>query len=118
MADHTEDFLQLAAEAKTRIKQVSPEAALQLAHEGAVLLDVREEEEFAQAHLEGATNLSRNDLAEQIEATVPDKSTPIVCYCAGGNRGALAADTLQTLGYTNVVSIEGGLKAFSLDRQD
>ncbi|ABB58683.1 rhodanese-like domain-containing protein [Synechococcus elongatus] len=115
MADHTEEFLQLAAEAKTRIQQVSPEAALQLTQEGAVLLDVRESEEFAQGHLEGATNLSRGALAEQIEGTVPDKSTPIVCYCAGGNRGALAADTLQNLGYTNVVSIEGGLKAFPLD---
>jgi phage shock protein E len=113
MPQHSEEFLKLTAEAKSRITQVSPDEALNLVNEGAVLLDVREEEEFAQSHLPGATNVARDSL-EKITEIVPDKSTQIVCYCAGGNRGALAADTLQNMGYKNIVSIEGGMNACSL----
>lgn len=109
--NHSEDFLRLADEARQRIKEVSPAEADELAKRGAVILDVRDKEEFEQEHIEGATQLSRGNLEMRINEVVPDKDAPIVCYCAGGNRGALAADTLQNLGYKNVFSIKGGLKA-------
>lgn len=111
MAQHSEDFLKLAAEAKARIKQATPDEALKLVEDGAVLLDVREKEEFEKSHLEGATHLGRGLLEMKIGEIIPDKATPIVCCCAGGNRGALVADTLQKMGYKNILSIEGGLNA-------
>ena len=111
MAHHSEDFLRLAAEAKERINQTCPAEALRLIEEGAVLLDVREKDEFEQSHLHGATHLSRGLLEMKIGELVPDKSTTVVCYCAGGNRGALAADTLQKMGYQKVFSIDGGMNA-------
>jgi phage shock protein E len=111
MAQHSEDFLELAAEAKARIKQITPDEALKLIKVGAVLLDVREKEEYEKSHLEGATHLSRGLLEMKIGEVAPDKGAAIVCYCAGGNRGAMAADTLQKMGYTNVLSIEGGMTA-------
>ena len=113
MTHHSEDFLKLAAEAKARIKQTASEEVPNLVKDGAVLLDVREKEEFERSHLEGASHLSRGLLEMKIGEIVPDKATPIVCYCAGGNRGALAADTLQKMGYKNVLSIEGGMNACS-----
>jgi rhodanese-related sulfurtransferase len=108
-----EDFLKQAAEAKTRIKQVSSDQAEKIGDRpNALILDVREAAEYQQAHLINAVNVSLSQLEQEIQEIVPDKSTPIVCYCAGGNRGALAADTLNKMGYTNAVSIEGGLKAW------
>ena len=117
MAQHSAEFLRLAAEAKARIQQATPEEALKLVKDGAVLLDVREKDEFEASHLEGARHLSRGLLEMKIEELIPDKSTPIVCYCAGGNRGALAADTLRSMGYSHIFSIEGGMNACNLDRK-
>lgn len=109
---HSEEFLRLANEAKQRIKEIAPAEVNELSQAGAVVLDVRDKEEFSQGHIEGASNVSRGTLEMCIHEVVPDKNTPIVCYCAGGNRGALAADTLQKMGYTKVASIAGGLKAY------
>ncbi len=109
---HTDEFLRAAAEARTRISEVSPGEAKQLVADGAVLIDVREREEYEAGHIDGAQLCSRGELDGAISALVPDKHTPIVCYCGGGNRGALAADTLQQLGYDQVHSIEGGLKQY------
>ncbi|MGC4071958.1 MAG: rhodanese-like domain-containing protein [Nibricoccus sp.] len=100
--------------AKSRITQVPPDWAISLVQNGAVLIDVREREEFEKAHLPGAINISRSVLADHITSLVPNTATPVVCYCAGGNRGALATDALQQLGYKNVVSIQGGLNACAL----
>jgi phage shock protein E len=111
MAQHSEEFLRMAADAKAKIRQVPPEEALRLVKAGAALLDVREKEEFERSHLDGATHLSRGLLEMKIAELVSDKSAPVVCYCGGGNRGALAAETLQRMGYTNVVSIDGGMNA-------
>jgi phage shock protein E len=111
LAEHSEHFLKLAAEAKANIKQVSPQEALGLINAGATLLDVREKEEFEKSHLNGATHLSRELLQTKISQLVPDKSAAVVCYCSGGNRGALAAETLQKMGYKNVVSIDCGMNA-------
>lgn len=108
-----EAFLKQAAEAKTRIKQVSADEAETIGNQSnALILDIREEIEYQQGHLPKATNISLSQLEQKIREVVPDKSAPIVCYCAGGNRGAIAADALNKMGYTNVVSIEGGLKAW------
>lgn len=112
--NHSETFLRLADEAKARIREISPTEAAEEIRKGAVPLDVREKDEYESGHLIGATHLGRGVLEMKIEELVPDKSTPIVCYCAGGNRGALAADTLQRMGYANVQSIQGGLNACPL----
>jgi phage shock protein E len=118
MAKHAEAFLQLANDARQRITEVTPTQARQRIDEGALLLDVRDREEFEAGHIEGAMNVSRGTLEMRIGEVAPDKQAPIVCHCGGGNRGALAADTLQRMGYTQVVSIEGGLKAFEADDQE
>jgi phage shock protein E len=101
----------LAAAAKAKIRLVSPDEALQLVRTGATLLDVREKEEFEKSHLDGATHMSRGVLEMKIGEVVPDKSATVICYCSGGNRGALAAETLQKMGYKNIVSIDGGMNA-------
>jgi phage shock protein E len=113
MATHSDDFLRLTEAAKQRTTQISPSEARARIAKGHLVLDVRDKEEFEQGHIENAVNISRGTLEMRIEEAVPDKDTPIVCHCAGGNRGALAADTLQQLGYTQVVNIEGGLKAYN-----
>ncbi|MFN3766848.1 MAG: rhodanese-like domain-containing protein [Ectopseudomonas guguanensis] len=115
MAEHDEEFLRRAAQAKTRIVQISPQQARAQIAEGVTLLDVRSDAEFHEGHIEGALNLSADEFASRIETLLPDKQAPVVCYCRGGNRGALAADKLQQLGYTQVSSIEGGLSAFLAD---
>jgi rhodanese-related sulfurtransferase len=72
------------------------------------LVDVREESEFAAGHLPGAVHLGKGVIERDVEKTVPDPATPLVLYCGGGFRSALAADAIQKMGYTNVVSMDGG----------
>ncbi|MEX2317689.1 MAG: rhodanese-like domain-containing protein [Pirellulales bacterium] len=105
-------FQRLAAEAKSHVREVSPEEASRDLAAGAVLIDVRESEEFARAHAAGAIHLSRGVLELKIEEVVPDVATPILCYCGGGSRSALAAESLQRMGYTNVTNVAGGFKAW------
>jgi rhodanese-related sulfurtransferase len=109
---HAPRFEQLANDAKSNVKQVSPQEANAEQEKGAVLLDVRESEEFQQGHAAGATHLSRGVLELKIEGLVPDASTPIVCYCGGGSRSALAAESLQKMGYTNVTSMATGFRGW------
>ncbi len=109
---HPPEFLALVAEARARIKEVAPGEAAALIEAGAVVLDVREKDEFADKRIEGAINVSRGVLEMRATEVVPDKGAAVVCYCGGGNRGALAADTLQKMGYRNVVSIAGGLAGY------
>ena len=73
-----------------------------------IIIDVREESEFAAGHIPGAIHLSKGIIERDIEAKFPDKSTPLILYCGGGYRSALAADSLQKMGYVNVLSMEGG----------
>jgi phage shock protein E len=110
--NHASRFAKLAADAKGRVREVSPKEASGEQAQGAVLIDVRESEEFAQGHAKGAVHLSKGILELRIEEAVPDIATPIICYCGGGSRSALAADNLQKMGYTNVASMAGGLKAW------
>jgi rhodanese-related sulfurtransferase len=106
-------FQKLVADAKQRITEVSAEEARAQAQNGAaVLIDVREESDWKQGHAEGARHLSKGVIELEIEEQVPDLSQPIICYCGGGSRSALAADNLQKMGYTNVRSLAGGLRGW------
>src|SRR6478672_5724793 len=105
-------FNQLAADAKSRVKEVSASEAKQQQAQGAVLIDVREGEEFAAGHAKDAIHLSKGVVELRIVDAVPSVATPIILYCGGGSRSALAADNLQKMGYTNVASMAGGFRAW------
>ena len=105
-------FNQITDDAKTRIREVTPAQASEEQQQGAVLIDVRESEEVAQGRAKGAIHLSKGLIELRIEDAVPDAATPIICYCGGGYRSALAADNLQKMGYSNVASMSGGLKSW------
>ena len=102
-------FRDLLAAAKSRITEIDTSAAADTLSAGGVsLLDVREPDEYDQGAIPGAVHIPRGHLEAQVEAKLSDKSQPVVVYCAGGVRSAFAADTLQALGYTNVLSMAGG----------
>jgi rhodanese-related sulfurtransferase len=110
---HSEGFQKLAADAKTRIKEIAVDRLIALeAEQKPVIIDVREESEWNVGHAEGSIHLSRGIIEQKIEEVVTDPNTPIICYCGGGNRSALVADSLQKIGYTNVFSLEGGFRAW------
>src|ERR1041385_5187611 len=111
---HSEGFLKVVNDSKTRIKEVTVAATRDrlLANPEAKLIDVREENEWDAAHAAGAIHLGKGIIERDIEATVPDKSAELILYCGGGYRSALAADVLQTMGYTNVFSMAGGWKTW------
>lgn len=111
MVVHDEDFLKRSAAAKERVPQLPPESLAERLSAATRLIDVREPEEVAEGSLPDAINIPLDSLAQRIVAAVPDRSTPIVCFCAGGNRGSLAAAELLDLGYSDVRSITGGLRA-------
>jgi rhodanese-related sulfurtransferase len=112
---HAPGFLKLVAEAKTRVREctVDEMRARQAAGEPFVLVDVREESEFTAGHIPGAVHIGKGVIERDIEAKVPNAATPIVLYCGGGFRSALAADALQKMGYTNVISMDGGWRAWT-----
>jgi rhodanese-related sulfurtransferase len=112
MAQHAPRFLQIVAEAKKRIRETTVDDVKARLDRGDkfVLVDVREESEFARDHLPGAVHLGKGVIERDIEARFPDTSTPLVLYCGGGFRSALAADNLQKMGYSNVVSMDGGIR--------
>lgn len=107
---HSPRFLAIVNDAKQRIHECTPEdvKARLDAGEQFELIDVREESEYAKAHAAGARHLGKGIIERDIEQVVPDPATPIVLYCGGGFRSALAADALQRMGYSNVVSMDGG----------
>lgn len=108
--DHSAGFLKIVQDSKTRIKETTvKDVKLKMdAGEKFLLLDCREESEWARGHLPGAVHLSKGIIERDIEKTVPDTRAQIVIYCGGGFRSALAADTLQKMGYTGVISMDGG----------
>jgi len=110
---HSEGFLSLVTEAKKRIYEIDIEEYKRLREHGEAgqLIDVREEHEFAAAHAAGAVHLSKGVIERDIEKTFPDKQSKLVLYCGGGFRSALAADNLQKMGYTKVISLDGGWRA-------
>jgi phage shock protein E len=106
-------FQKLVAEAKKQITEIAPGEARQTVDEGsAVLIDVREEEDWREDHAKGAKHLNRGIIELEIEEQVPDLKTPIICYCGGGSRSALVAESLQRMGYENVRSLAGGFRAW------
>jgi len=107
---HAPEFLKLVDDAKSRIRQTNVQEVRQRldAKEQFTLIDVREESEWAKGHLPGAVHLCKGVIERDIENAVPIKGTPIVLYCGGGYRSALAADNLQKMGYTRVLSMDGG----------
>ncbi len=112
---HATGFLQLVNDAKSRVKETNvPEVKKRLdAGDKFVLVDTREDNEWARGHLPGAIHLCKGIIERDIEAAVPDKSAEIILYCGGGFRSALAADNLQKMGYTNVISMDGGWRGWT-----
>jgi rhodanese-related sulfurtransferase len=111
---HSPAFERLCLEARGRVQEIDVHAA---AHEaktpGTLLVDVREESEWAAGHAAGAIHLGKGIIEREIESRVPDKGTRILCYCGGGYRSALVADNLQKMGYGNVASVAGGWRAWT-----
>ena len=111
---HSPGFLKLVTDAKSRVKQFSIDEFLARLQSGEryILLDVREESEWAEGHLPSAHHIGKGIIEREIEHAIPDPDTPIVLYCGGGFRSALSADNLQKMGYTNVTSLDGGWRAW------
>lgn len=110
---HNPGFLKLVNEAKSRIRQINIEQYKQMAasQEPHLLVDTREESEWAAGHAAGAVHISKGVIERDIEAKAPDKTTKLVLYCGGGFRSALAADALRRMGYSDVISLDGGWRA-------
>jgi rhodanese-related sulfurtransferase len=113
--EHSPGFLKLVADVKARIRQTTIQEVKQRldAKETFTLIDVREESEWAKGRLPGAVHLCKGIIERDIEKAIPIQSTPIVLYCGGGYRSVLAADNLQKMGYTNVVSMDGGWRGWN-----
>lgn len=109
---HPPRFLKIVDDAKTRVRETNVDAVKNRMDRGDkfVLVDVREESEFAKDHLPGAIHLGKGIIERDIEARVPELNTEMILYCGGGFRSALAADNLQKMGYTNVISMDGGIR--------
>jgi rhodanese-related sulfurtransferase len=109
---HSEEFLAVVSDARSRIREVTVDETIERMEKGAQLVDVREDNEWEAAHATGARHIGRGIIERDIVQTYPDKSTELILYCGGGYRSALAADMLQKMGYTNVFSMAGGWKAW------
>ena len=109
---HTEGFLKLVDDARSRVREVSVEQTLERVRNGALLIDVREDREWQGGRAAGAEHLGRGVIESDIEREVPDMDAELILYCGGGYRSALACDNLQRMGYTNVYSLAGGWRAW------
>ena len=106
-------FQKLVAEAKKHIREIIPnDAALELGCGAATLIDVRSGEDWNSGHARGAKHLNRGEIELEIEEEVPDLDQRIICYCGGGSRSALVAESLQKMGYRNVRSMTGGFRGW------
>jgi rhodanese-related sulfurtransferase len=110
---HNPGFLALVNDAKSRVPELDIDQykALVTSGEAHALIDVREDHEFAAGHVEGSLHLSKGIIERDIETKIPDKNTRLILYCGGGFRSALSADNLRKMGYTDVISLDGGWKA-------
>jgi rhodanese-related sulfurtransferase len=111
---HPPRFLKIVEDAKQRVRETNVDEikARMDRHDKFVLVDVREDNEYDRDHLPGAIHLGKGIIERDIEGKYPDLSTPLVLYCGGGFRSALAADNLQKMGYTNVLSMDGGIRGW------
>ena len=107
---HSPGFLKIVTDAKTRVRECTVDDVRRRldAGERFTVVDVREESEYAAGHVPGAVHIGKGVIERDIETKVPDPATPLVLYCGGGFRSALAADAVQKMGYTNVISMDGG----------
>ena len=112
---HSPQFLKLVLDAKQRVKETNvPDVKRRIdAGEKMILVDVREDNEWAKGHLPGAVHMGKGVIERDIEQRVPDTATKLVLYCGGGFRSALVADNLQKMGYTNVESMDGGWRGWT-----
>ena len=111
---HPPRFLKIVDDARTRIRETNVDDVKKRMDRGDkfLLVDVREESEYAKDHLPGAVHLGKGVIERDIEARVPELNTEMILYCGGGFRSALAADNLQKMGYTNVISMDGGIRGW------
>jgi rhodanese-related sulfurtransferase len=110
---HSPGFLKIVEDAKSRVREISvDEVRRELESGKARLIDVREDSEWAAGHARGAQHLGKGVIERDIEQTVPDKNAELILYCGGGFRSALATDSLQKMGYTNVASMAGGWRGW------
>jgi len=110
---HNPGFLALVNDAKKRVKEVNIDEYQKMPREGHVLIDTREDREWADGHAAGAVHMSKGVIERDIETEIPDKSTVMGLYCGGGFRSALVADTLRKMGYSNAISLDGGWRAWN-----
>lgn len=112
---HAEGFLNLVKDAKKRIKELSVQDVKKRIDAGdkIILVDTREDVEWARGHAAGAIHLGKGVIERDIENVIPDKEATVVLYCGGGFRSALAADNVQRMGYHNVISMDGGWKGWT-----
>ena len=112
---HNQAFLDLVNDAKSRVQEIDIEQYRQMKQAGDdhLLVDVREESEWAAGHAAGALHLGKGIIERDIETKVPDRDKKLILYCGGGFRSALAADNLKKMGYKNAISLDGGWRAYS-----
>ena len=112
---HSPAFLAIVNDAKKRVKEADFRAIKKRldAGEKMILVDTREDNEWAKGHIPGAVHLGKGVIERDVETTIPDKNATLVLYCGGGFRSALAADNLQKMGYKNVISMDGGWRAWT-----
>jgi len=111
---HSPGFLKIVDDARSRVKECTIDDVKRRMDRGDkfILVDVREESEYAKDHLPNAIHLGKGVIERDIEARVPDHNSELILYCGGGFRSALAADNLQKMGYTNVISMDGGVRGW------
>ena len=111
---HNPEFLKLVNDAKSRVQEIDIGGYKKMLADGQelLLIDTREDNEWTAGHAAGAVHLAKGIIERDIETRVPDKTARIVLYCGGGFRSALAADALQKMGYTNVISLDGGWRGW------
>jgi len=112
---HSPQFLRLVNDAKTRVKETNVAEVRRRMDSGEtfLLVDVREDNEWAKGHLPGAVHMGRGVIERDVETSVPETATKMILYCGGGFRSALVADNLQKMGYTNVESMDGGWRGWN-----
>lgn len=106
--EHTKEFLEIAEDARSRVREITVDETLKRIEASANLIDVREDNEWNDGHAADAVHLGRGIIERDIVGKFPDKNAELILYCGGGFRSALAADNLQKMGYTNVFSMSGG----------
>jgi rhodanese-related sulfurtransferase len=108
---HSPGFLRRVEEAKKQITECTVQEVLARS-DRFYLVDVREESEWAKGHARGAIHIGKGVIERDVEGLIPDKNAPVVLYCGGGFRSALAAESIQKMGYTNVLSMDGGFRVW------